>query len=321
MSVSRADPDVVNVLAKRGGTSLRDATPETWEDHVEAWHAFGRLEDESRWGRAAVVVSLKGRYGEDAFEKFGDEVGQARSTLYQFASVHETFVEKSKRLDNLSFLHHLVALAADDPFAALDKAAEEGWSARDLRKHLKESKSLAPAPPLPAGVYSTLVIDPPWQIEKIDRDVRPKQAAVDYPMMSLEELAALPVASKAAPDAHLYLWTTHKYLPAALSLAETWGFHYQCLMTWVKNVGMTPFSWMYSTEHVLFCRRGSLDLLRKGMRLDFSAKVTKHSEKPDAFYELVRQASPEPRLEFFARKASKGFTVWGNEAPVEEEVA
>ena len=84
-------------------------------------------------------------------------------------------------------------------------------------------------------------------------------------------------------------------------------------MTWNKNVGFTPFSWMYDTEHVLFGRIGSLDLLKKGLRLSFSAKVTKHSEKPDVFYERVALASPTPRGEWFGRRKRRGFeTVGGN---------
>src|SRR5262245_17621753 len=142
----------------------------------------------------------------------------------------------------------------------------------------------------PRGKYSCIVIDPPWPMEKIEREERPNQVGFEYPTMTEDELRQFPLPSFAADDCHLYLWTTHKFLPLALSLAEHWGFKYQCLMTWVKNVGFTPFSWMYSTEHVLFCRRGNLPLEKLGMRLDFAAKVRENSRKADAFYELVRTA-------------------------------
>ena len=33
----------------------------------------------------------------------------------------------------------------------------------------------------------------------------------------------------------------------------------------------------------------------------------------DEFYALVREASPGPRLEMFAREERDGFTTWGNE--------
>jgi len=145
------------------------------------------------------------------------------------------------------------------------------------------------------------------------RDERPKQMGVPYPLMSLEEIKALPIENMAMPDSHLYLWTTHKFLPESFEISRNWGFEYQCLMTWVKNVGFTPYSWMYTTEHVLFCRRGNLPLLKLGKRLDFTGKVREHSRKPDEFYELIKQVSPEPRIDYFSREKRDGFDQWGNE--------
>ncbi|WP_313673252.1 MT-A70 family methyltransferase [Mycolicibacterium sp.] len=173
-----------------------------------------------------------------------------------------------------------------------------------------------PVVPKP-GTYSCIVIDPPWDIKKIERDERPNQGAfLDYPTMSLDQIADekwVPVRTHAADDCHLYLWVTHKYLPAGLELMEAWGFRYQCLMTWRKNVGITPFSWMYDTEHVIFGRKGNLPLTQLGLRLSFDAPVQGHSVKPEVFYERVRAASPGPRIDMFARTERNGFEVWGNE--------
>jgi len=171
------------------------------------------------------------------------------------------------------------------------------------------------APPI--GKFSTITIDPPWPIEKILRNERPNQFDIDYSkgVMTLEEIANLPIQDLASENGcHIYLWTTHKHLPDALDLFNSWDISYQCLLTWSKNVGFTPFSWMYSTEHCLFGHIGSLPLLQLGKRLDFQAKVREHSRKPDEFYELVRQVSPEPRIDMFGREKHEGFEVWGNEA-------
>lgn len=167
---------------------------------------------------------------------------------------------------------------------------------------------------LPSGRYSCLVVDPPWAMQKIEREERPNQFEFDYPTMNEQELKSFPLPTMAADDCHLYLWTTQKHLPLALCLAEHWGFKYQCLMTWVKNVGFTPYSWMYSTEHVLFCTKGNLPLLEKGRRLDFGGKVREHSRKPDEFYDIVRDVSPGPRLDVFSREKRSGFDQYGNEA-------
>lgn len=171
-------------------------------------------------------------------------------------------------------------------------------------------------PELPQGKYRCLVIDPPWPVKKIEREERPNQGIeLDYPTMSLEEIEALPIPDLAEESGcHLYLWVTQKFLPAGLQMVESWGFNYQCLMTWRKNVGFTPYSWMYDTEHVIFARRGNLPLQQLGLRLSFDAPVNGHSVKPDVFFdERVVLASPEPRLEMFARRSREGFTVYGNE--------
>jgi N6-adenosine-specific RNA methylase IME4 len=166
-----------------------------------------------------------------------------------------------------------------------------------------------------ATKYRCIVIDPPWPVQKIEREVRPNQGqALDYPIMTLDEIGALPILDQADPTGcHLYLWVTHKYLPVGLCLLERWGFDYQCVLTWVKNVGFTPYSWMYSTEHCLFAHVGNLSLLKLGLRLDFGGKVREHSRKPDEFYNLVRMASPWPRLDMFSRELHEGFEQWGNE--------
>lgn len=176
--------------------------------------------------------------------------------------------------------------------------------------------------------YKTLVIDPPWPMQKILREARPNQDTFDYPTMEIDEIAKLPVLRLAlGQDAfdnmdesqvvmggcHVYLWVTQKFLPDGLRLFEEWQVRYQCLLTWVKPTGMTPFSWMYNTEHVLFGRIGSLSLEKLGVKLSFMAPVTKHSKKPDVFYDIVRSVSPGPRLEMFAREKRNGFIAWGNE--------
>ncbi len=207
----------------------------------------------------------------------------------------------------------LEQMAPEDQMeVAVKIAVGEAVTVVQARRQLRQ-ESLPPVA-LPSGKYCTLVIDPPWPVEKIIRDVRPNQAEMDYPTMTLEEIGGLPVPDLMAPTGcHVYLWVTHKFLPSGLELFTKWGIRYQCLMTWVKNVGFTPFSWMYSTEHVLFGRTGNLDLLQMGLRLDFAAPINGHSRKPDVFYERVCQASPEPRLEMFARQARDGFSVWGNQ--------
>lgn len=198
-----------------------------------------------------------------------------------------------------------------------DTGAQDLITTSGLRLHAARQRQPEPVTepvPLPDGKFACIVADPPWSMRLIEREQRPDQGRlVAYPTMEVDEIAKLPVGELAADDCHLYLWVTHKFLPAGLSLLEEWGFAYQCVMTWRKNVGFTPFSWMYDTEHVLFARRGNLTLTQLGLRLSFDAPVQGHSVKPDVFYERVLAASPGPRLEMFARRERDGFTAWGNE--------
>lgn len=255
-------------------------------------------------------------YGED---HYGETYTQALdNTDYEYQTLNDqkwvaAKIEVSRRRENLSWSHHreVAAISSKEQDFWLDVAERECLTRKELRARIKTPRNLVRLPP-PIGQYACIVIDPPWEMEKIDRIVRPKQKEFDYPPMSEEELSEFTLP--AADDCHLYLWATHKHLPLAYRLADIWGFKYECLMTWVKNVGFTPFSWMRSTEHVLFCRRGGLKLERLGLRLDFNAKVREHSRKPDIFYDLVREVSPGPRIDMFSREKREGFEQWGNEA-------
>ena len=186
--------------------------------------------------------------------------------------------------------------------------------ARSLVSGLRKQDEVKdPVPPRP-GTYRCIVIDPPWDVEPLKfESIQPFRP---YPTMPLDRIADeswVPVRTHADDNCHLYLWVTQKFLPAGLWLMEQWGFRYQCTMTWRKNSGVTPFSWMYDTEHVLFGRKGNLPLEQIGLRLSFDAKTQGHSIKPDVFYERVRSASPGPRIDMFARTQREGFDVWGNE--------
>jgi N6-adenosine-specific RNA methylase IME4 len=305
------EPEEVRTLSNELAT-VSQANVESWEDHIEAWHAVMRGVESSQWALGQIAASVDRTYGTGGIEKFAVEVAAVPSTVWRYAQVWTRFGENSLRSENptLTWFHYRIVAPLDDAEAWLARAADEGWSVRQLRTEIKRARQLSGGIET-ADRFATIVIDPPWPMDKIDRDVRPKQGAMDYPAMAITELVELDIP--ALDNAHLYLWTTHKHLPNALQLTELWGFTYQCLLTWIKNVGFTPFSWMYSTEHVIFARRGSLDLEVKGRRLEFMAKVREHSRKPDEFYQLVREVSPGPRADIFSRETREGFTPLGNE--------
>ena len=122
----------------------------------------------------------------------------------------------------------------------------------------------------------------------------------------------------AASNAHLYLWVTNaKLLDYDYAhLFSSWGFAYKTALTWHKTscLGIGHY-FRGETEHVLFGIRGRLPIepaLRE--RNLFQSPRTRHSAKPDAFFDLVERVSPGPYLELFARRQRLGWDTWGNEA-------
>lgn len=165
--------------------------------------------------------------------------------------------------------------------------------------------------------YRCIVIDPPWPMQKIEREVRPYQGqAVDYPTMTREELEKLDIGELAEADGcFVFLWTTQRFLPVAFDLLDYWGFHYILTMVWHKTGGFQPFGLpQYNCEFVLLGRQGNLPFLdTKDFWCCFEGARREHSRKPDEFYRILKRVCAGPRLDMFARESHDGFEVWGNE--------
>lgn len=166
-------------------------------------------------------------------------------------------------------------------------------------------------PPLPEGTFRTIVADPPW---RYGNGSTRNAARKHYPTMTVEEVCALDIESRAHDESHLYLWTTNNFLREAFDVVDAWGFEYKTCLTWVKpQMGMGNY-FRGGTEHVLFGVRGGMRTQSRSLVNWFEASRGRHSAKPQHFYELVEKASPGPFLEMFARARRLGWTGWGNEA-------
>ena len=214
---------------------------------------------------------------------------------------------------------------------ALDGECEltaDEWrkSRRALVSLIRHRLGLLPeSPELPEGKFSCIVADPPWQ-QSTGPDVfhgtgERGGLPLDYETMSVAQICTLTdragrrIQDCFADDAHLYLWTINKYVEQSYEVARAWGFKPSELLTWVKKplgVGLGG-AFRHTTEFVLFARRGSLQASRIIPTTWFEWPRGKHSQKPEASYELFASVSPGRRLELFARVKRRQWHAWGDE--------
>jgi len=163
--------------------------------------------------------------------------------------------------------------------------------------------------------FKTILVDPPWPQGKTGKRVtRPNQDEhLDYPTLTIEQITNIPVASLADDNSLLFLWTTDRFLEQAHAILRNWGFKKHCTFVWNKDTGVCPFSVQFRNEYMIMGYIGKFTLKKIGLPTNFFAKATKHSQKPEASFEVVEAISYEPRVELFARQHRPGWDCWGNE--------
>ncbi len=162
--------------------------------------------------------------------------------------------------------------------------------------------------------YRTIVADPPWHYGRmVGRTIGGgagwQARALPYGSMTLDEIRALPVGDLAEKDARCFLWTTNRYLPDAFGVLDAWGFRYQQTLGWHKT-NASPYPGAVAVldlEWLLVGQRGSPGRLTPARSSLISKAISRHSEKPDAFLDLVEQVSPGPYAELFSRRARFGW--------------
>lgn len=171
----------------------------------------------------------------------------------------------------------------------------------------------------PKGPYSIIYADPPWRYQG-----KMMNASVTdhYSVMSIGDIAALPVKKLAAENAVLFLWVTSPKLNEFMSVVTGWGFAYKTVaFVWVKlnpKAG-TPFMgqgrWTRANaEFCILATRGSVPRLRADIRQLQMFPREEHSKKPSRFRDLiVALVGDLPRVELFARHNVDGWDAWGDE--------
>jgi len=184
-------------------------------------------------------------------------------------------------------------------------------AARKVRRALRDA-NIPPPPPLPEGPFELIYADPPWQLGNPDGENAPEN---HYPTMPLEAIKELQPAP--SENACLFLWAVNCLLPEALDVIKSWGFTYKTNLVWVKpSIGLGYWT-RNRHELLLFATHGSVQLPDTEMVPDsvIEADRQRHSQKPEAAYELIERAYPRlGKLELFARgRPRPGWQAWGNQ--------
>jgi N6-adenosine-specific RNA methylase IME4 len=121
-----------------------------------------------------------------------------------------------------------------------------------------------------SGLYRTIVADPPWphndgplgRQRELAAGTTPERVAVaaflTYPTLTVDEITALPIGDLAAPGAHLYLWTTNRFLWDAPRVFHAWGFAPSTTISWCKEpmgLGGGSEAFANTTEFVVWGRK------------------------------------------------------------------
>ncbi len=168
----------------------------------------------------------------------------------------------------------------------------------------------------PGKKYRTIMVDPPWPVACKANSYNGKEG-LPYQVMSITEIAALPIREIAAENCRLFLWTTNSMLPEALPMVRLWRFQYKMLYTYCKTYGLgrTP---QVATEHCVIATIGQPPTpnCRGQALLNYKvvSKKSRHSHKPMEIIQEFEKFSPSPRIELFARGPRDGWEVWGDEA-------
>jgi len=175
---------------------------------------------------------------------------------------------------------------------------------------------------LPDKRYGVIYADPEWRFEVYSRETGMDRAADNhYPTSDTDAICARPVQDIAAADCVLFLWATVPMLPDALRVTAAWGFAYKSHCIWAKDKIGTGYWFRNQHELLLVGTKGDVPAPAMGTQFPslVSAPVAAHSQKPDAFYEIIERYFPTlPKIELNARRARSGWDRWGLEAETEE---
>ncbi len=170
--------------------------------------------------------------------------------------------------------------------------------------------------------YQIIYADPPWSYRnKRTGGSMVSGSEAKYSIMSISEIAKLPVGDIADKNSALFLWTTTPMLQDAFYIMNEWGFKYKTAIYWRKIMSLDMGFWFRGQVEVcLLGIKGKVKAFRIQKPNFIQAKVGRHSEKPEEMRQLIEETGLTPRIELFSRKKVDGWDAWGNEVESDIEL-
>lgn len=225
---------------------------------------------------------------------------------------------------------------------------------RQEGKPAKRATGPEKTPPFLAGLplygFDLIMADAPSEFRVRSPNGLKKSPQAHYRVMTIPEIAALPIGLLAAPDSVLFFWWTWPLLlggdergrrpgnahrsPAG-EILDAWGFRYVSGGAWGKKTvnGKTAFGPGYrarsSCEPFLIAVKGSplnskaeRNLIETIADHDYITGLRReHSRKPDDAYAWCERYLPGARrLDLFSRQVRPGWTAAGDEVGLFEAV-
>jgi N6-adenosine-specific RNA methylase IME4 len=170
--------------------------------------------------------------------------------------------------------------------------------------------------------YKVILSDPPWKYR--DKCVAGKRgAAFKYPVLTLDQIKALPVPDLAADDSVLFLWSTFPMTREAHEVIDAWGFTFKTIgFLWVKTnrKKRESFAWgmgnwtRSNPEPCLLAVKGKPKRVSAAVHSVIMSPRLKHSRKPaEAYVRIEELLGDVSRIELFARRRRRGWDSWGDE--------
>jgi N6-adenosine-specific RNA methylase IME4 len=226
--------------------------------------------------------------------------GKARPTKYRPRQTVYISTEVAKQAASLPGPHRdAVLLGEKKPMEASREARIE---------------SISKTANLPEAKYRVVYADPPWSYGNTQPDYHTEQRD-HYPVMEMRSICEMRIREICEDNAVLFLWVTSPILEESFDVIRAWGFKYKASFVWDKIKHNMGHYNSVRHEFLLICTRGSCQPdVRKLFDSVVAEERSKHSAKPEVFYEIIEALYPHgKRIELFSRRNRDGWDVYGNE--------